>query len=228
MQVGRQGGLPAGDPFGEHRLGQSRGDERAVYDLPQGEAGFETRHHFVLHEVFHFERHARQRDHDTAVAFEPHPRRCAVGVEQHRAAGGNERLSPVEVVVGDAPAFEHPAHVPGDPFVAHQFAAEQLGERTFGDVVLRGTEAAGEDRHVAAVHGAAERGDDGVAVVADRFLFGDDDARRVEVAGDGCGVGVDDLSDEDFVADGDDRGFHGAYQFSAAFFSSSARQISRT
>ena len=39
---------------------------------------------------------------------------------------------------------------------------------------------------------------------------------------------VDELSDEDFVADGDDRGFHGAYQFSAAFFSSSARQISRT
>ena len=119
--------------------------------------------------------------------------------------------------------------MPGDPFVAHQFAAEQLGERTFGDVVLRGTEAAGEDRHVAAVHGAAERGDDGVAVVADPIPFSATTMpRRVEVAGDGCGVGVDDLSDEDFVADGDDRGFHGAYQFSAAFFSSSARQISRT
>ena len=103
---------------------------------------------------------------------------------------------------------------------------ERIGRKV--NVVAFAGDGASVDAGMQCLSGAAERGDDGIAVVADRFLFGNDDARRVEVAGDGCGVGVDDLSDEDFVADGDDRGFHGAYQFSAAFFSSSARQISRT
>jgi hypothetical protein len=35
-----------------------------------------------------------------------------------------------------------------------------------------------------------------------------DDARGVEVAGDGYGIGIHDLTDEDFIADSDDRCFH--------------------
>ena len=44
--------------------------------------------------------------------------------------------------------------------------------------------------------------------VAHRAFLFDDDARRVEVTGDGDGVGIDDLPDQDFVADRKDGGFH--------------------
>lgn len=67
-----QGIFPVSDLFGQHRFGQTCRDQRAVYDLPQGETGFQTRHYLVGHQVLHFEGDARQRNHDFAVLFEPH------------------------------------------------------------------------------------------------------------------------------------------------------------
>ena len=51
--------------------------------------------------------------------------------------------------------------------------------------------------------------DDLRAVVADREPLADHDARGVEVFGDGDRIGVHDLADENFVADGDDGCLHG-------------------
>ena len=83
---------------------------------------------------------------------------------------------------------------------------ERIGRKV--NVVAFAGDGASVDAGMQCLSGAAERGDDGIAVVADRFLFGNDDARRVEVTGDGDGVGIDDLPDQDFVADRKDGGFH--------------------
>ena len=178
-------------------------------DLPQGETGLQTRHHFVLHQVLHFEGNARERDDDVSVAFEPHARGRAVGVEEHRAARGDHRLRAVQLVEVDAAFGEHPLDVRGHPFVVAHVAAEQFGERLFGDVVLRGAQAARDDRHLRHAERPLHGAGDLRAVVADRDFFADDDARGVEVLGDGYGVRIHDLADEDFIADGDDRCFHG-------------------
>ena len=143
-----------------------------------------------------------------SVAFEPHSRSRSIGIEEHRAGCRDERLALIEFVVGDAAAFEHPSHMIGDPLIADQFAIEKVGERAFGYIVLRGAEAAREDCHLALRHGPLQGCDDRFAVVAHRLLFVDDDPGIVEVAGNGNGVRIDDLSDEDLVADGNDRSFH--------------------
>ena len=224
LQVGRQGAFPRRDPLGEHRLGQSGRNHRAVDDLPQGEAGFQTRHHLVLHQVLHFEGYARERDDDVPVAFEPHARGRAVGVEEHRAARGDHRLRAVQLVEVDAAFGEHPLDVRGHPFVVAHVAAEQFGERLFGDVVLRGAQAARDDRHLRhaerPLHGAGNLR----AVVADRDFFADDDARGVEVLGDGYGVRVHDLAYEDFVADRENGRFHIYSEFQALVAGSCGRR----
>ena len=88
-------------------------------------------------------------------------------------------------------------------------AAEHSGQGLFGDVVLGGAEPPGDDDDVGISQGAFHAPDDLCAVVADRNLFVYDDAGGVEVLGDGYGVRIHDLADEDFIADGDDRCFHG-------------------
>ena len=55
---------------------------------------------------------------------------------------------------------------------------ERIGRKV--NVVAFAGDGASVDAGMQCLSGAAERGDDGVAVVADRFLFGDDDARRVD------------------------------------------------
>ena len=96
-----------------------------------------------------------------------------------------------------------------DPLVGHQFAAEHSGQGLFGDVVLGGAEPPGDDDDVGIPQGAFHAPDDLCAVVADRNFLVYDDAGGVEVLGDGYGVRIHDLADEDFIADGDDRCFHG-------------------
>ena len=150
-------------------------DQRAVYDLPQGETGFQTRHYLVGHQVLHFEGNARQRNHDFAVLFEPHAGGRAVGVEKHGAARRDERLIAVQAVVFDSACFEHAPHVVGDGLIAYEPGAEELGEGLFRDVVLGGAEAAGQDDYVALAHGPFYGLGDLLALVADRRALPDDD-----------------------------------------------------
>lgn len=209
VEVRGQGIFPVGDLFGQHRFGQTCRDQRAVYDLPQGETGFQTRHYLVGHQVLHFEGDARQRNHDLAVLFEPHAGGRAVGVEKHGAARRDERLIAVQAVVFDSACFEHAPHVVGDGLIAYEPGAEELGEGLFRDVVLGGAEAAGQDDYVALVHGPFYGLGDLLALVADRCALPDDDARIVQVTGDRRRIGIHDLPDQDFVADRKNRCFHG-------------------
>ena len=209
FQVRGQGVFPCFDPLGEHRLGESGGNHRAVDDLPQREMGLQAGHHLVFDQVFHFEGYARQRDDHVPVAFEPHARGCAVGVEQDRAACGNHCLRAVELVEPDAALGEHFLDVLRYPLVIAHFAVEHLCEGLLGDVVLRGAEASRDDGHLRAREGVFHGLDNLCPVVADRDFLADHDAGRIEVFGNGNRIGIHDLSDEYFIADGDDCRFHG-------------------
>ena len=117
-------------------------------------------------------------------------------------------MAAVEFVEFDAPLFEHPFYMVGDGLVRDELTAEHFGQRLFGDVVFGGAESAGDDCDVRLAEGAFHAPDDLRAVIADRDFFMHDDACGVEVAGDGYGIGIHDLADEDFIADSDDRCFH--------------------
>ena len=178
-------------------------------NLAEREVRLQTRHHLVLHQVLHLEGYARQRDDHLAAPLEPHAGGRAVGVEEHRAALGYERLAAVEFVEVDAARLEHPPDVLLDRRVDNQPTVEHLGEGLLRDVVLRGAEAARENHDVGLGEAALERFDDLPAVVAYRALLVHDDTRRVEVFGNGYRIGVHNLADENLIADGQDGGLHG-------------------
>ena len=149
-----------------------------------------------------------------------------MGVEEHRAAGRHECLAAVEFVEVDAARFEHPADMGLDRGVDDQLAVEHLGEGLLGDVVLRGAEAAGEDDDVGVGEAAFERCDNLVAVVADGALLADDDPRCVEVFGDGYRIGVHNLADENLIANRQNGGLHGGWNYDcAAVVSASATSM---
>ena len=132
-----------------------------------------------------------------------------MAVEQHDAVVRHKRLILVQVVELDAPCLEHFLDVLGHRLVADQLAAEQLGQGLLRDVVLGGAQTAREDDDVAVTHGLFDRVDDLLTLVADRGALPYDNARRIQMAGDGYRVGIHDLTDQDFVSDRYDGCFHG-------------------
>ena len=209
LQIVGQRLLPRLNPLGEDRLGQACRDERAVDNLPQGKACFETRHHLVLHQVLHLVGHPGQRDDDTPLRFEPHAGSCTVGVVQDGAAGRHLGLRTIQGIERDSASREQLLDMRSHRFVVAHRAMKELGEGLLRDVVLRRAETAGEDHDLRLLHGASNRGSDLIGPIADRTLLAHDNSCRVEVLGDGYGVGIDDLSDQDLVADGNNGCLHG-------------------
>ena len=80
---------------------------------------------------------------------------------------------------------------------------EILAQGVFGDVVFGGTESAGEEHDVGALLRLSEGGTDLFGVVVNGGDLTDYVAPFVEACRHPGAVGVDDLADEEFVADGD-------------------------
>ena len=208
MKVAGQSRLPFRYRCREYRFGQSVGDGSAVYDLALPEVCGQPRHHFRLHQLLHLEGNARQGDDRLAAPGEPHARCCTVHVLKHFGRGGNRRLLPIQLVVLDAACGEYPAVAFVGLPVAYHFAAEDACQRLFRDVVLRGTETAGDDDRVGGAHGSLDRIGYLPPVVADGEFPHYGEPCFVQPCGYPCRIGIDDLADEDFVPYGDDFCFH--------------------
>ena len=99
----------------------------------------QARHNLVLHQVLHLEGYTRQRDDNcAALRLKPHTRRCAVGVEQYRAAVGHHSLTSVKVVERDATTLEQRAHVLAYALILVHRRVENACQRMFGYIVLGG------------------------------------------------------------------------------------------
>ena len=144
--------------------------------------------HYVGQQPDGLERHAGEGiERGAAVLAQPvegHAGRSAQLVGNHGAGLRHEGLGTVDVEHGNAAGAENPLD-DGQLLVRLLVAgrAGKLAERVFGDVVLRGAEAAGDDDDVGVVQAVAELLDDPGAVVADgRHIF-DLNAEQVEFAG---------------------------------------------
>ena len=90
------------------------------------------------------------------------------------------------------------------------FVAKELGDITYVELPREGADFIVGDS-IGIVESVKDSVDvycpvSGTVIAINRNL--DDDPGIVEVAGNGNGVRIDDLSDEDLVADGNDRSFH--------------------
>lgn len=191
-------------------------DHRAVHYGTQRESRLESGQHLVLHQVPHLERDARQRYDYLAVTLEPHARGCPVCIEQHRAALRNHRLAAVEFVELYAALRQHAAHVFLDFRVVDQTAAEHARKGGFGYVVLCGAEPAGGDDDVAAAESLLYAAHDLCGIVTDRGALADDYACCVELLRYVRGVGIDDLTYQNLVADCYDLCIHGYWRFASS------------
>ena len=90
----------------------------------------------------------------------------------------------------------------------HEFCAEIFAQSLFCDIVFGGAKSAGDDDHLRALAGCVERQFDVVEVVGNGY-----DVRHMhivffEFGSHPRGIGVNDLSYQQFVADVDDFAIH--------------------
>ena len=178
----------------------------------QREVRPQARQYFVRDQRFHFERYAGHRHQYFPAALEPHSRGRTVAVRQYRTAVRHERLSPVQFVECDSAYGQLPPDRFIHLFIADQPHTEQLRERMFGDVVPGRAESPG-DQHDAYpcerfVHGPRDL----VRIVLYRGDLRYFDSVFAERAAQPCRIGVDDLSDQQFVADGDNFCLHSSFE----------------
>ena len=96
--------------------------------------------------------------------------------------------------------------------VLHESGASgELGQNAFRDIILRGTETACSKDDIIDGQFVAEVVQDFVAVVPDGQHAGDTDAGLFERDGKAGRVGVHNLADEDFIADGADGSLDHAF-----------------
>ena len=181
-------------------------------DVTGGKPFTQARDDALAHQPLHLERHARQRDHHLGVwragNIEPHARGGAEGVVEHRAAAGHPRLLPVDVGELAAEGSHALPHIVEGLFVLVQLAVEKVAKHLFGEVVLGGTKPAGDDHNVADFQAVAEGVADGGRFVADGDSAFDADAGGAQHFSHHRCIGVDNLSDEELVADVDEGAVH--------------------
>ena len=84
--------------LGQGRFGHIVDDEHPVVHRDLGKTPVQARHHFFVHQAFHLERHARQRNGLLAVLAEPHSCGCPFAVGQYFGLARQKRLVSVELV----------------------------------------------------------------------------------------------------------------------------------
>ena len=202
LQILGQRLLPLFDTLGQERLGQAGRNERAVDNLTQVKASLQAGHHFILHQMLHLEGNTRQRDNHTSLVLEPHTGGGAVGVVQHRTDSRHFGLRTIQRIEGDASLGKHTLNMLSYSLIEAHLAMEKLGQGLLCDVVLRGAKATGQDNHLGALLGTTNRLHDLLAAVANRGLLAHDNAGCIELAGNRHGIGIDNLANENLIANG--------------------------
>ena len=114
------------------------------------------------------------------------------------------------VSMSGMPRSENPfdvRHLLGRDFVA--FGAGQFAERIFRDIILGGSKSTCDNDDICVVQAVAEFGKDSLPVVSDGGHVADLDTEEVEFTSNIRGVRIDNLTDENLIADGTDRSsFH--------------------
>ena len=109
--------------------------------------------------------------------------------------------------------MEHRADLLDDLIVAHQLDVHHLGERCASDVVLGGPESAADDQRVGASERRSKGEHDAFVVVAHVLMEVRSDAVRRQVLAEPLGVGIGNLAEQQFGADGDDLNSHARRPF---------------
>ncbi len=168
-------------------------------------------HHLVLHQVGHLVGDAGHGDEYGLVLFQPQPGGGAPFVGQHLGPGGQAALLAVSGAGGAAVALVELLQPFEGRGVEAQLAAEVVGQHLFGDIVLGGAQAAGHQHEVRLLQGAVEAGHDALPAVGNGKVLQNRDPLLTEGGGQVGGVGIDNLPDENLVADGKNSGLHSRF-----------------
>lgn len=211
VESGWQIALEGGELYGEVGFGDSGDDERAVGErVAPGKRFEQAREDFASEAVFGFEWDAWHRDEHFAGigGLEPHDGGCPDAVADDAAACRDEGLSGGEAVELQSAFAEDIDDVGGHVGVFAECAAEYFAEGLLGDVVACGAESSSGQDNVGATEGFGDCATDFRGRVGDDGHVGDFPTFGVHCAREEAAVGVDDLSDEEFVADDNNRDFH--------------------
>ena len=136
---------------------------------------------------------------------EYHPGSGAFPVDHDLAGVGHHGLVPVDVGYLDAPVGQYPLyHLHLSLMEDGASAVGELSESLLGDIVLGGSESARNYHYIVIMQQGLQALLYVGVVIADGDHTEHFHAYGVEPAGYGRGIGVDDLADENLIADGAD------------------------
>ena len=168
----------------------------------------EARSDFGFEHGFEFAGHAGKKDEDVSIGFEPETRRGAARILENRGAFGDHGLADVDFGHGAREAAEAFLDAAEDFFVAAKFAAEEVGDRFAGAVIVGGAEAAGGNDQVGAVESVAKGGVQFGGRVADDGLVGHTNAEAIEFTSKPKGIRVQAIGSKKFGTDSYDLRIH--------------------
>ena len=206
VDIGREGIFPGFDLLGQRGFRNPEGDNRMVGDFLELEMPADVGH-YGGKQADGFKRHAREgiqgRFALLSEAVEGHARGCTQSVGDYGAVVRNQGLGAVGVDHRDAACTQNPldmSHLLAGFLIA--LRSGKLPEGILCDIVFRRSQTAGYDDDVGIVEAAGQFADNPAAVVSDRGHILDLDAEQVEFTGDMGRVRIDDLADENLIADG--------------------------
>ena len=118
----------------------------------------------------------------STVGFKILSGRCAASIVEHDCAFDNVGLLRIVRRHGDAPLGEALVHRGHDRMITFKFHTESSGYALAREVVLGGTETAGDNNDVRTPDGSACNSGEMVEVIADHGLERDNDSQFVELA----------------------------------------------
>ncbi len=168
----------------------------------------EKRNHRLHHHRAHLIRDSGKHDERFLPLAEMHAGGGTERIRDDRCRAREERLLLCGRTPGHVPPLQKRLDMRPDNRVAHQIRLKEPADGLLGDVIVRGAESACDDHRIAAPPGTLECAEDLLCGVAHRGHPSHADADPIELLRDEGLVGIDDLADQQLVADGDDLGRH--------------------
>ena len=163
-----------------------------------------------VHHLLHLERNTRKHKEPSILPVKAEPRCRTDRVGKCRRITGNHCLRLRRVGPREVALIEYEGNLLPHVRIGDEIGTEKPAHGRFRDVVVRRAQTPRDNDGAGAFPRARERRQDGFGIIADGGHFRDVDADLVQPIGDSGLVGVDDLPDQQLVANRDDVCVHHA------------------
>ena len=162
----------------------------------------DARKQLIVEDALHLEWHTRHEGEDDALLLQPHAGCRAIGVGDISASLRQHSLTAVALTHLETTTLEKRDDVVVSFLAKLQLRVKELADRRLGDVVGRGAKSSCH-QHQVGIHAGIEGIEDGFFGITDGQGGVQTESGTGKLFTQPCGIGVNHLTDKQFITDGD-------------------------